>query len=107
MGAERYWSEIYFARATRDLANASWVQAAIEGYNDGEGTGVHGTVIMEIERELSQEAVADVQVAIVDPDMVQATPEEAIAYLHELWDVLYPSVEPTPNPTPERNKPPE
>ena len=86
-------------------ANASWVETAIIDYNDGEG--INGTEIMEIELEFNRAAIADVEVEIVNATEVEATREEAIEYLKEWWEVLYPSVEPVANPTPERNNPPK
>ena len=107
VGAERYWEEIYPARTVRNMADASWIKAAIEDYNHGESAGVPGRVIMGIDRELDREAIADVDVEIVESGDVKAAPEEAIAYLQELWQVLDSPVEPNANPTPERIKPPE
>lgn len=101
VGAQRYWSEIYTARATRNLADSSWYQAAFqtaaENYNRGflySGINLHEAV----ESELNRVAIADVEVEIVDADEVKATPEEAIAYLHELWELQDPSLEPPAQP---------
>ena len=81
------------------------METAIIDYNDGEG--INGTEIMEIELEFNRAAIADVEVEIVNATEVEATREEAIEYLKEWWEVLYPSVEPVANPTPERNNPPK
>lgn len=107
VGAERYWEEIYPSITMRNMANASWIKAAIEDHNEGESTGAHGTVFMGIERELDGAAISDIEVEVVDAAEVKASPEEAIKYLHELWEVLDQPEEPVANPTPERVKSPE
>ena len=98
VGAQRYWSEIYTARTTRNLADASWYQAvfhtAAEDYNRYSSINLHEAVDSGLDRM----AIADVEVEIVDADEVKATPEEAIAYLHELWELQGPSPEPTAEP---------
>lgn len=90
VGENRFWSEIYPDRLARDIAIGKWRQAAISEYNGGKDTTLHAETADKILHELTLSALDNADIEIVDAEKARANPDEALAYLRELYAEVYP-----------------
>lgn len=90
VGENRFWAEIYPNQLARDIAIGKWRQAAIAEYNGGKDIGIHAETADKILRELTLSALDNADIEIVDAEKARASPDEALAYLRELYAEVYP-----------------
>lgn len=90
VGENRFWSEIYPERLARDIAIGKWHQAAISEYNGGKDIALHAKTADKILHELTLSALDNADIEIVDAEMARANPDDALAYLRELYAEVYP-----------------
>ena len=90
VGENRFWSEIYPERLARDIAIGKWHQAAISEYNGGEDIALHAETADKILRELTLSALDNADIEIVDAEKARVNPDDALAYLRELYAEVYP-----------------
>ena len=94
IGEDKYWSEVYPLEAERRIAVVKWQEAAI---NEDENVRGRIEVANRIRTKLERSSLADAKIEVVDASKLKATPEEAKAYLNDLWEATAPP-EPTPTP---------
>ena len=90
VGENRFWSEIYPDQLARDITIGKWHQAAISEYNGGKDTALHAKTADKILHELTLSALDNADIEIVDAEKARANPDEALAYLRELYAEVYP-----------------
>ena len=90
VGENRFWSEIYPEQLARDITIGKWHQAAISEYSGGEDIALHAETADKILHELTLSALDNADIEIVDAEMARANPDEALAYLRELYAEVYP-----------------
>lgn len=90
VGENRFWSEIYPDQLARDITIGKWHQAAISEYNGGEDIALHAETADKILHELTLSALDNADIEIVDAEMARANPDDALAYLRELYAEVYP-----------------
>ena len=90
VGENRFWSEIYPDRLARDITIGKWHQAAISEYNGGKDIALHAKTADKILHELTLSALDNADIEIVDAEKARANPDEALAYLRELYAEVYP-----------------
>lgn len=90
VGENRFWAEIYPERLARDITIGKWHQAAISEYNGGKDIALHAETADKILHELTLSALDNADIEIVDAEMARANPDEALAYLRELYAEVYP-----------------
>ena len=90
VGENRFWSEIYPDQLARDITIGKWHQAAISEYNGGEDIALHAETADKILHELTLSALDNADIEIVDAEKARANPDDALAYLRELYAEVYP-----------------
>ena len=90
VGESGFWSDIYPNQLARDIAIGKWRQAAISEYSGGEDIALHAETADKILHQLTLSALDNADIEIVDPEKARATPDEALAYLRELYAEVYP-----------------
>ena len=90
VGENRFWAEIYPDRLARDITIGKWHQAAISEYNGGKDIALHAETADKILHELTLSALDNADIEIVDAEKARANPDEALAYLRELYAEVYP-----------------
>lgn len=90
VGENRFWSEIYPDQLARDIAIGKWRQAAISDYNGGKDIALHAETADKILHELTLSALDNADIEIVDAEKARANPDDALAYLRELYAEVYP-----------------
>lgn len=90
VGENRFWSEIYPDRLARDITIGKWHQAAISEYSGGEDIALRDETADKILHELTLSALDNADIEIVDAEKARANPDDALAYLRELYAEVYP-----------------
>ena len=90
VGESRFWSDIYPDQLARDITIGKWHQAAISEYNGGKDIALHAKTADKILHELTLSALDNADIEIVDAEKTRATPDDALAYLRELYAEVYP-----------------
>lgn len=90
VGENRFWSEIYPDQLARDITIGKWHQAAISEYNGGKDIALHAETADKILHELTLSALDNADIEIVDAEKARANPDDALAYLRELYAEVYP-----------------
>lgn len=90
VGENRFWAEIYPDQLARDITIGKWHQAAISEYNGGKDIALHAKTADKILHELTLSALDNADIEIVDAEKARANPDEALAYLRELYAEVYP-----------------
>lgn len=90
VGESRFWADIYLNQLARDIAIGKWRQAAISEYSGGEDIALHAETADKILHQFTLSALDNADIEIVDPEKARATPDEALAYLRELYAEVYP-----------------
>ena len=90
VGEARFWAEIYPERLARDITIGKWHQAAISEYSGGKDIALHAETADKILHELTLSALDNADIEIVDAEKARANPDEALAYLRELYAEVYP-----------------
>jgi hypothetical protein len=81
VGEERYWSELYPAKAKRELSiQKMWADVVAGARTNQERT--------EKWNQLQKEVITNTKVELLDPEAVEgATVEGALAYLNDYWQL--------------------